>query len=156
MPSSAEYIALAASRSDTGCSTVLIPWVLVLMPVKLDPAGQRRFSIPARLVVARDREPRDQREDAREEDVAGAGGAEAEAAVLVAVLGHEVADRGAQRPGHDVGEPEGQHGVGAEPVVGEGDQRDDAAEDGDRDAVAEAELLGDEVAGGGAEREGEQ
>ena len=27
MPSRAVYTVLAASRSDTGCSTVLIPWV---------------------------------------------------------------------------------------------------------------------------------
>src|SRR5688572_5862742 len=30
MPSSAAYMALAAATSDTGCSTVLIPWVAVL------------------------------------------------------------------------------------------------------------------------------
>ena len=43
-----------------------------------------------------------------------------------------------------------------EAVVGDGDGRDQAGEDQRRDQVAEVEPLGGEVAGGGAEREGEE
>ena len=82
--------------------------------------------------------------------------AEPQAAVLVAVLRHLVADRRAQRPGHDVREPERQDRVDLQDVVGEGDRRDDPAEDQDRQGVADAELLGDEIAGCGAEREREE
>ena len=57
-------------------------------------------------------------------------------------LASPVADRRAQRPGQDVGQPEGEHGVELEPVVGDGDERDEAAEDEDRDGVAEVELFG--------------
>ena len=60
---------------------------------------------------ARDRQEGDERQDAAQEDVAGAGRAEAQAAVLVAVLRHLVADRRAQRAGEDVGQPEGQDRV---------------------------------------------
>src|SRR5919107_2813266 len=79
------------------------------------------------LVALRDAQEHDEREDAAEEDVAGAGRAETQAAVLVAVLGHEVADRGAQRSGEDVGEPEGRDGVGLRAEARERDQGDPAA-----------------------------
>src|SRR5258705_3174421 len=45
MPSRAAYIALAVARSDTGCSTILIPWVeepVMVTPEvvgHMDPAG---------------------------------------------------------------------------------------------------------------------
>src|SRR5690242_16768208 len=53
MPSRAEYTALAVSRSETGCSTVLIPCVEVeSMRVKLAAGWGGRFSIPDRLTAA--------------------------------------------------------------------------------------------------------
>src|SRR4051794_27354319 len=107
-------------------------------------------------IAAGERQVEHEHEDAAQEDVARPGRAEAEPAVLVAVLGHEGADRRAQRPGEDVGQPERQPRVELERIVGDRDQRDDAAEDGDRRAVADRELLGDQVAGGGAEGEREQ
>jgi hypothetical protein len=61
----------------------------------------------------------------------------------VAVLRHLVADRRAERPGQDVGQPERQDGVHAEHVVRDGHGGDEAAEDEDRDGVAEVELLGE-------------
>ena len=60
-PSRAAYTGLAASRSDTGCSTFLIPWVaesvmvapevvgLISMVVMLCAAHDRCFSIPDRF-----------------------------------------------------------------------------------------------------------
>src|SRR3954451_4773151 len=108
----------------------------------------RRFE----LVALGDRQVGDEREDAAEEDVARPRRAQPEPAVLVAVLRHEVADRRAQRTREDVGEPEREHGVEPERVVAGGDRGDHAAEDEERRAVAEAELLGAEVARRGPQR----
>jgi hypothetical protein len=62
----------------------------------------------------------------------------------------------AERPGHDVGQPEREDSVELECVVGAGDQRDDATEDGDRRTAADRELLREQVPGRGSEREREQ
>jgi hypothetical protein len=75
---------------------------------------------------------------------------------LELLLRHEVADRGAERAGQDVRQPEREDGVEAQSVVHGADRRDDAAPDRGRRPVAEAVLLGDEVARGGAEREREE
>src|SRR5262245_21588061 len=58
-----------------------------------------------RLVALRHRQEGDENQDAAEEYVARLGGPEAEAAVLVAVLGEEVADRSAEWAREDVREP---------------------------------------------------
>src|SRR6516164_4361439 len=42
MPSRAVYTALAAARSDTGCSTVLIPWVEEPVMVAAEVVGSHR------------------------------------------------------------------------------------------------------------------
>ena len=81
-------------------------------------------------------------------------GAQAEAAEVF-VLGEQVTQRGAERPGEDVGDPERQHLSGAEPA-GEPGEQDQPAEDQRAVAEAEAERLGGQVAGGGAEGEGGQ
>jgi hypothetical protein len=122
-------------------------------------SGGRRFAHDAlgwRLVALRDAQVDDEGQDAAEEDVARPGRPETQTAVLVAPLGHLVADRRAQRPGHDVGEPERQHGVDLQDVVREGDDPDGPAEDEDRQRVADVEPLGDQVAGRGAQREREE
>src|SRR5436190_1996007 len=41
MPSRAAYTALAVARSDTGCSTVLIPWVEEPVTVTLHPPADQ-------------------------------------------------------------------------------------------------------------------
>src|SRR4051794_15472293 len=87
-----------------------------------------------RDVAARDREEDDEPQDAGEEDVARARGAKPEAAVLLAVLRHEVADRGAQRARQDVREPERENRVELEREMRDRDGGDEAAEDRDRDA----------------------
>src|SRR5690349_5764492 len=64
MPSRAAYTGLAAATSDTGCSTVLMPWVdepvmvapeVVGFSMAVTLAGVRapRFSIPARSTARR-------------------------------------------------------------------------------------------------------
>ena len=70
--------------------------------------------------------------------------------------GEIVADRGAERAGEDVGEPEGEDRVQPQAEVQHGDHHDRPGEDAERRQVAEFELLGEEVPGGGAEREGEE
>ena len=62
------------------------------------------------LVDLRHGEEHDQGQDHHQEDHAGARRPEAQAAVLVR-LRHAVADRGAQRAGQDVGQPEREHRV---------------------------------------------
>ena len=106
-------------------------------------------------VLLRHREVDDQGEDRGEEDDAGQDRPQAEAGFFDR-LGEVVADRGAERPGEDVGEPEGEDRVQLEAEVGDGDDRDRAGEDPGRGQVAEFELLGEEVAGRGAEGEGEE
>ena len=65
-----------------------------------------------------------------------------------------VGERGAQRPGDHVGEPEGEDRVQPEPPPGHGRDRDDEDEQEHRRQVAQAEDAGGEIAEGGAEREG--
>ena len=92
----------------------------------------------------------------REEQRAGDHGAEAEAAVA-GRLGEVVADRGAERTGEDVGDPEApapRPGPSAKcamatAAIGQGEQHRG-------EPVAEVHALGDQIAGRGAEGEGEQ
>src|SRR4051812_49199608 len=115
MLSNAAYMSLAApslylpGESDSGCL-----------------GGGRAANLGR--VASGDGEVDHEREDAAEEDVARPGRAEPEAAVLGVVLRHEVADRGAERAGQDVGQPERQHGVEPQQEVGPGDRGDHAAE----------------------------
>ena len=143
----------------TPCATTLSVMVWVMDANSSDAqAGADSAEDPLRwrLVALRDAQVDDEGQDAAQEDVARPGRPEAQTAVLVAVLRHLVADRRTQRPGHDVCEPERQDRVDLQDVVGEGDSRDDPAEDQDRQGVADAELLGDEIAGRGAEGEREE
>ena len=101
-----------------------------------------------------DRQVHDREDDQGEQDQARHRHAEVQPAVG-GRLRHEVADRGAQRTGEDVGEPEGEDRVQPESP---GD-RDDADEPRAQQAgleVADAQALGDQVADGGAQREGDQ
>jgi membrane protein DedA with SNARE-associated domain/membrane-associated phospholipid phosphatase len=99
----------------------------------------------------KDRQP----EDRGHEQGAGAGGAEPEPAVAAGPR-EVVADGGPERPGEDVGQPEGQDGVQPEPEVRAGSRGDETGEQQRRHPVAQVELLGHQVAGGGAEGEGEE
>jgi len=93
--------------------------------------------------------------DGDQEDDAGHRGPEAVAAGILR-LGEEVADRRAERAGEDVGEPEGEdlvHQLGPPQQV---DRRDYAAEEQGGEPVAPVDLLCQQVAGGGPEREGPQ
>ena len=71
-------------------------------------------------------------------------------------LREQVAGRRAERPREDVGDPEREHGVQLEAVVRDRDDRDRGREEHERPRVADVQPLGGQVAGGGAEREGEE
>src|SRR3954471_3117831 len=73
-----------------------------------------------RCVAPGERQVDHEHQDAAQEDVARPGRAEPETAVLGVVLGHPVADRGAERPSEDVGQPEREHGVELEHEMGRG------------------------------------
>src|SRR3984957_8974734 len=49
MPSKAVYTALAAARSDTGCNTVLIPWVEEPVMVTPEVVGRHRPGVYGRV-----------------------------------------------------------------------------------------------------------
>ena len=108
-----------------------------------------------RHVFPGQREVGDGDEDRAEEDRARHRRAEAQPAVG-ACLREVVADRGAERPGEDVGDPEGGDGVQPEAVVRDRDDRDRPREEQRRDQLAEVQPLGGQVAGGRAEGEREE
>ena len=70
--------------------------------------------------------------------------------------GQEVAQRGPERAGQDVGQPKRQHRIEFHAVVQGGDRADHCGHQQRGGQIAQPELLGDQVAGGGTQREGEQ
>ncbi len=118
------------------------------------PSPRVRRRIAADDVGLGHREVHDDGDDAGEEDQAGQGGAETEAAVG-GRLRQVVPDRGAQGAGQHVDDPERQHGVQTEPPADRGG-RDDHGDGDPGHEVAQPEDLRHEVAGGGAEGEGDQ
>ena len=117
--------------------------------------GRRRLVARLGYIPARQGEVGDDDDDRAEEERARRGRPEAEPAVG-ARLRQVVAERGAERPGEDVGDPEGGDRVQPEAVVRDGDGGDRGAEEQRGDEIPEAEPLGEQVARRGAEREREQ
>src|SRR5690242_1019951 len=78
-------------------------------------AGELDFT-DALHILSGDREVRDQREDRDPEHRAHGSVPEPEAAERLG-SGEQVRERGAERPGHDVGEPECEHAVQSEPPI---------------------------------------
>ena len=105
-------------------------------------------------VLAGDGQVDDRREDREEEDHAGQGRPQAEAALGLRE-GEPVAEVGAERAGEDVGEPERQHDVRAEPPA-DHDGEDQRRRQQDRLARRPSGELERPVSGRGAERERHQ
>ncbi len=108
-------------------------------------------------VGARHRQVDDSRQDQAKEDQAGGEGAQRKTGRVARALsdlrgGEPVSDVRPERAGQDVGEPEGQHRVRAEPPQ-QRDRRDETERQHDRDSRAPAGELQGPVAGRGAERE---
>src|SRR5580704_4058436 len=114
--------------------------------------GVRREDLRRLDVAAGDGEIADQDRDYDRHDHREPTGAEADAAERVRPA-EVVGERGAQRTGHHVGEPEGGDRVEPEPRPGYGGNQDDEEEHDPGREITQAENAGREVAQGGAERE---
>ena len=71
-------------------------------------------------------------------------------------LRHQIAERSAQRPGHNVDQPEAKYRIEIEEKVADAERDDDHPEQDAGRQITQCELLGHQIAGRGAEREGEQ
>ena len=106
-------------------------------------------------VLFGDGEKDDGAQDRQEEKYARYRRTKREAAIACG-LGQIIAERGAERPSQNIGDPEGKNGVQAELEVGESRQRNERREDERRHQVAELKALGREVAASGAKRKRKQ